>query len=181
MKKLSVFIFIILLILSCRKTVISDKIKSMLIKEISEDRTLNPMYREFRAVWFSTVNNIDWPIEGKSEEEQKRLAVKHLDTIYNNNFNAVFVQVKPDAGVIFPSKINPVTRYFFGKDAASERDDYPFETDMLKFIIDEAHNRNLEVHAWFNPYRIAASYDINKRYDEQFSKKILFMFMYLMV
>ncbi|WP_295163257.1 family 10 glycosylhydrolase [uncultured Brachyspira sp.] len=171
MKKLSVFIFIILLILSCRKTVISDKIKSMLIKEISEDRTLNPMYREFRAVWFSTVNNIDWPIEGKSEEEQKRLAVKHLDTIYNNNFNAVFVQVKPDAGVIFPSKINPVTRYFFGKDAASERDDYPFETDMLKFIIDEAHNRNLEVHAWFNPYRIAASYDINKRYDEQFSKK----------
>ncbi|MCZ9980429.1 family 10 glycosylhydrolase [Brachyspira hyodysenteriae] len=42
---------------------------------------------------------------------------------------------------------------------------------MLKFIIDEAHKRNLEVHAWFNPYRIAVTYDTNKSYAEQFSKK----------
>ncbi|MCZ9838560.1 family 10 glycosylhydrolase [Brachyspira hyodysenteriae] len=174
MRKLFIFIFLsIFYILSCQKKeiIIPDNLKSMLIKDINDDKSLNPLYREFRGAWFSTVNNMDWPLEGKSEEEQKTLALKYLDTLYNNNFNAVFVQVKPDAGVIFPSKINPTTRYFFGKDSTNETDDYPFKTDMLKFIIDEAHKRNLEVHAWFNPYRIAVTYDTNKSYAEQFSKK----------
>ena len=174
MRKLFIFIFLLIFyILSCQRNeiIISDNLKDMLIKDINDDRSLNPLYREFRGAWFSTVNNMDWPLEGKSEEEQKKLALKYLDTLYNNNFNAVFVQVKPDAGVIFPSKINPTTRYFFGKDSTNETDDYPFKTDMLKFIIDEAHKRNLEVHAWFNPYRIAVTYDTNKSYAEQFSKK----------
>ncbi|SUW21344.1 Uncharacterized protein conserved in bacteria [Brachyspira pilosicoli] len=78
----------------------------MLLESIDEDRSQNPMYREFRAAWFSTVANIDWPIMGGSESKQKALIIKYLDTLYNNNFNAVFVQVKPDAGVIFKSKIN---------------------------------------------------------------------------
>ncbi|MBW5380143.1 family 10 glycosylhydrolase, partial [Brachyspira hampsonii] len=30
---------------------------------------------------------------------------------------------------------------------------------------------NLEVHAWFNPYRISLTYDKTKSYKEQFSKK----------
>ena len=174
MRKLFIFISIfIFYVSSCQKNeiIIPDNLKTMLIKDINDDRSLNPLYREFRGAWFSTVNNMDWPLEGKSEEEQKKLALKYLDTLYNNNFNAVFVQVKPDAGVIFPSKINPTTRYFFGKDSTNETDDYPFKTDMLKFIIDEAHKRNLEVHAWFNPYRIAVTYDTNKSYAEQFSKK----------
>ena len=174
MRKLFIFISIfIFYVSSCQKNeiIIPDNLKTMLIKDINDDRSLNPLYREFRGAWFSTVNNMDWPLEGKSEEEQKKLALKYLDTLYNNNFNAVFVQVKPDAGVIFPSKINPTTRYFFGKDSTNETDDYPFKTDMLKFIIDEAHKRNLEVHAWFNPYRIAVTYDTNKSYAEQFAKK----------
>ena len=174
MRKLFIFISIfIFYVSSCQKNeiIIPDNLKTMLIKDINDDRSLNPLYREFRGAWFSTVNNMDWPLEVKSEEEQKKLALKYLDTLYNNNFNAVFVQVKPDAGVIFPSKINPTTRYFFGKDSTNEIDDYPFKTDMLQFIIDEAHKRNLEVHAWFNPYRIAVTYDTNKSYAEQFSKK----------
>ncbi|MEI0526822.1 family 10 glycosylhydrolase [Brachyspira murdochii] len=174
MKKIIILISLtILLITSCQTVNISvpDKLKTMLIKNMEEDRSLNPLYREFRAAWFSTVANIDWPIKGGSENEQKKLIIKHLNTLYENNFNAVFVQVKPDAGVIFPSKINPTTRYFFGTASSDEKDEYPFKTDMLKFIIDEAHKRNLEVHAWFNPYRMSLTYDTNKTYEEQFSKK----------
>ena len=174
MKKIIVLISLtVLLISSCQTVNISlpDKFRTMLIKNMEEDKSLNPLYREFRAAWFSTVANIDWPIKGGSENEQKKLIIKHLDTLYENNFNAVFVQVKPDAGVIFPSKINPTTRYFFGTDSKYEKDEYPFKTDMLEFIIDEAHKRNLEVHAWFNPYRISLTYDKKKTYEEQFSKK----------
>ena len=174
MKKIIILISLsILLVSSCQTLNISvpDRLRSMLIKNMKEDRSSNPMYREFRAAWFSTIANIDWPLKGGSESEQKKLIIKHLDTLYKNNFNAVFVQVKPDAGVIFPSKINPTTRYFFGSKSSDERDDYPFKTDMLKFIIDEAHKRNIEVHAWFNPYRISATYNPNESYSKQFSKK----------
>ena len=169
MKKILVLISLtILLISSCQtlNIIVPSNLRSKLVKNMDEDRNINPLYREFRGAWFSTVANIDWPVRGGSESEQKKLAIKHLDTLYKNNFNAVFVQVKPDAGVIFPSKMNPTTRYFFGSKSTDERDDYPFKTDMLKFIIDEAHKRNLEVHAWFNPYRISATYDSNKSYAE---------------
>ncbi|ADK32188.1 glycoside hydrolase family 10 protein [Brachyspira pilosicoli] len=174
MKKQILFLTILLsIILSCQSIEYKDDkiINKMLLESIDEDRSQNPMYREFRAAWFSTVANIDWPIMGGSESKQKALIIKYLDTLYNNNFNAVFVQVKPDAGVIFKSKINPTTRYFFGINPEDERDDYPFKTDMLEFIINEAHKRNIEVHAWFNPYRISLKYDTNKSYEEQFSKK----------
>lgn len=172
MKKI-ILLIIAIIILSCKTLNINtpNSMHSMLSKSIDEDRSSNPMYREFRAAWLSSAANIDWPLIGGSESEQKKLIIKYLDTLYENNFNAVFVQVKPDAGVIFPSKINPTTRYFFGLESVYEKDDYPFKTDMLKFIIDESHKRNLEVHAWFNPYRISLTYDTNKSYDEQFSKK----------
>lgn len=168
-----IIIIFLLLLLSCKtaEIIIPKENKKTLIKSMDEDRSKNPLYREFRAAWFSTVANIDFPIQKGSEAEQKRLIIKHLDTLYENNFNAVFVQVKPDAGVIFNSKINPATRYFFGNDSKDEKDDYPFKTDMLEYIIEEAHRRNIEVHAWVNPYRISLTYDTNKSYEEQFSKK----------
>lgn len=174
MNKVYIIFTIFLLLLSCKtidKNVINYDNK-YIIKNIKQNRTNNPLYREFRAAWLSTVANIDFPVKGGSEEEQKELILKHLNTLYENNFNAVFVQVKPDAGVIYKSDINPTTRYFFGDDEKDERDDYPFQTDMLEFIIDEAHKRNIEVHAWFNPYRISlAAYNRNKSLSEQFSRK----------
>ncbi len=174
MNKVYIIFTIFLLLLSCKtidKNVINYDNK-YIIKNIKQNRSNNPLYREFRAAWLSTVANIDFPVKGGSEEEQKELILKHLNTLYENNFNAVFVQVKPDAGVIYKSDINPTTRYFFGDDEKDERDDYPFQTDMLEFIIDEAHKRNIEVHAWFNPYRISlAAYNRNKSLSEQFSRK----------
>ncbi|WP_300712309.1 family 10 glycosylhydrolase [uncultured Brachyspira sp.] len=174
MKKIIIIISLaILLISSCNtlNIIVPNNIRKILAKNINEDRSKNPLYREFRAAWISSVVNIDWPLKGGSESEQKKLILKYLNTLYENNFNALFIQVKPDAGVIFKSKINPATRYFSGSYTTNERDDYPFKTDMLEFIIEEAHNRNLEVHAWFNPYRISLNYDKNKSYEEQFSKK----------
>lgn len=174
MKILYTFL-ISLLFLSCKTTDgvfnIPSNIKTLMVRSIYQNRDSNPLYRELRGAWFSTVANIDWPIKGGNEDEQKKVIVQHLNTLYSNNFNAVFIQVKPDAGVIYPSKINPVTRYFLGNESTNEKDDYPFKTDMLAFIIEEAHKRNIEVHAWINPYRLSLTYDTNKTYEEQFAKK----------
>lgn len=153
-------------------------------KNISTDESLNffydinkimPIdtykYREFRAAWIATISAIDFPIIGGRESEQKELIITHLETLKQNNFNAVFLQVKPDAGVIYPSKINPTTRYFFSKEAKDEKAVYPFATDLLKYFIEEAHKRNIEVHAWINPFRMSLSYDKKKSLKKQFIKK----------
>ncbi len=67
MKKIIIIISInIVLILSCQtlNIIIPDNARTMLVKTMNEDRSNNPLYREFRAVWISTVVNIDWPVEG---------------------------------------------------------------------------------------------------------------------
>lgn len=170
-----IFFFSLFFLYSCKTTDISlsipDDISRLFVKSIYEERDLNPLYRELRGAWFSTVVNIDWPVKDGDEQEQKKIIIEHLDKLLKNNFNAVFVQVKPDAGVIYPSKINPVTRYFLGLESTNESDDYPFKIDMFEYIINEAHKRNIEVHAWINPYRLSLTYDTNKSYEEQFSKK----------
>ena len=145
--------------------------EKLFVKNIKTSRENNPLYREFRGVWLSTVGNIDWPISKGSEDEQKKAIINHLNTIQSNNLNAVFIQVKPDAGTIYPSKINPTTRYFYGYNSTNELDEYPFQTDMLEFMIDESHKRGIEVHAWLNPYRISLTYDENKTLKEQFASK----------
>ena len=86
MKKINILIFV-LTVLSCKtlNIIIPNDIKKNFAKSMEEDRSDNPIYREFRAAWFSTVANIDFPIRNGSEEEQKKLIIKHLDALYQNN------------------------------------------------------------------------------------------------
>lgn len=180
MKKIFIIISVLFTFwIACSSSVISEfydvqaNVKKLIVKNMGKNRDKNPLYREFRASWFSTVKNIDFPLQKEDEEAQKLLIVSHLNKLKENNFNAVFVQVKPDAGTIYPSKINPTTRYFFSDKSIDEKDEYPFKTDLLAFLIEEAHIRNIEVHAWLNPYRISLTYDTNKSYAQQFAKKKL--------
>ena len=50
---------------------------------------------------------------------------------------------------MYPSELAPYSRFIKG--AQGEGLDW----DILRFTIDEAHKRGLELHAWLNPYRIA--------------------------
>ena len=63
--------------------------------------------------------------------------------------NAVFFQVKPTADVFYRSRLSPWSCYLTG----TLGQDPVF--DPLQFVIDQAHRRNLELHAWFNPYRVS--------------------------
>lgn len=106
--------------------------------------------REFRAVWIATVNNINWPSkEGLSVGEQKKEYIKLLDEVKDMKMNAVIVQVRPNADRFYKyPNLEPWSEYLTG--VKGKDPGY----DPLKFMIDEAHKRNLEFHAWFNPYRV---------------------------
>ena len=109
-----------------------------------------PAPREFRAAWVSTVANIDWPSKpGLPAAQQQAEAIAILDRAVGLNLNAIVLQVRPSADAIYPSKIEPWTEYLTG---AQGKPPMPWY-DPLKFWIDQAHARGLELHAWFNPYR----------------------------
>ncbi|MGL4671947.1 glycoside hydrolase family 10 protein [Cetobacterium sp.] len=109
--------------------------------------------RELRAAWIASVFNIDWPSkQGLSIQEQKDELIKLLDEIKAMNMNAVIMQIRPTADRLYSSPTaEPWSKYLTG----TENKDPGY--DPLKFMIEESHKRNLEFHAWFNPYRITAT------------------------
>lgn len=117
---------------------------------------LNPI-REFRAAWVATVANIDWPsAPGLSADQQKQELITLLNRAAALHLNAIIFQVRPAADALYNSPYEPWSSYLTGKMGESPLPYY----DPLEFAITEAHNRGLELHAWFNPYR--AGHPTNK-------------------
>ena len=108
-----------------------------------------PIY-EFRGVWIATVDNIDWPPKGVyTVYSQKAEFIRQLDMHKRNGMNAVIVQVRPSADAFYPSQLEPWSEWLTGIQGRAPSPYY----DPLRFMIEEAHKRGLEFHAWLNPYR----------------------------
>jgi uncharacterized lipoprotein YddW (UPF0748 family) len=108
--------------------------------------------RELRAAWIATVVNIDWPSrKGLSAHQQQTEYVTLLDLLKSVGMNSVIVQVRPAADAFYPSSYEPWSEYLSGVQGKSPEPYY----NPLAFMIQEAKKRNLEFHAWFNPYRVS--------------------------
>ncbi|MDC0558826.1 family 10 glycosylhydrolase [Candidatus Izimaplasma bacterium] len=105
--------------------------------------------KPFRALWVSNVVNIDLPTI-ENIEEYKSQVIHMLDTCIEYNLSAIIFQVRTTNDAFYESKLNPFSRYL----TMSEGNKPPF--DILKWIIEEATKRNLEFHAWCNPYRVSS-------------------------
>lgn len=111
-----------------------------------------PVPREFRAMWVATVNNMDWPSRPDlSTAEQQRELIAILDRAAALNMNAIIFQVRPEGDALYASPHEPWSRYLTG---AQGRAPSPM-WDPLEFAITQAHARGMELHAWFNPFRMA--------------------------
>ena len=104
--------------------------------------------REFRAVWLTSVYNIDWPhsTSVSAVNQQNRLR-QMLDVLQQTNINAVLFQVRPNADALYRSNHEPWSHWITG--TRGREPDY----DPLALVIHEARKRGMEVHAWLNPYR----------------------------
>ncbi len=106
--------------------------------------------REFRAAWIATVSNIDFPSKpGLPAVQQQQEFINRLDQLQRLGCNAVIVQIRPAADAFYESEFEPWSRFLTGKQGQPP---YPYY-DPLKFMIQQAHIRNMEFHAWFNPFR----------------------------
>ena len=114
--------------------------------------------REMRATWLATVWSLDWPSTkitetGNSAEikAQKDQMIRILDNLASVNINAVFFQVRSRCDAMYKSSYEP-----WSSDLVSERGKDP-GYDPLAFVVEEAHKRGIEVHAWMNPYRFSTA------------------------
>ena len=127
------------------------------IPSIKIDRT-----EELRGVWIATVMNINFPSEKGVAAE--RMA-KEIDDIIVNceraGFNAVFFQVRPGADAFYPSDIFPWSEYISGEQGKAPEGGF----DPLAYFIVKAHEKNIALHAWINPYRITTGNTSNPKHD----------------
>lgn len=141
------------------ESILSDE---NLSKEVFNKKKRN-INKNIRGVWVSTVLNLDFP--SKKGLDEKTLK-KEIDNIVNNvkemGLNAIFFQVKPNNDAFYHSKNLPWSRYLTGKEGVIA------SFDVLDYFIKKAHENNIELHAWINPYRVS----MNTNYDELSSKNI---------
>ncbi len=113
-----------------------------------------PPKREFRGVWLSTVDNIDWPSSRYDSESKKQTDLKnYLLKLKDNGVNSVIFQVRPQCDAMYKSAIEPWSYWFTGEQGKAPGTDW----DPLEFAIEEAHKLGMELHAWVNPYRAVKS------------------------
>ncbi len=105
---------------------------------------------QMRAVWVATVANTDWPSRpGLSVEAQQAEYRDILDHAVRLRLNTVIVQVRPTADALWPSRYEPWSQYLTGTQGRDPG------YDPLAFLVAEAHERGLDFHAWFNPFRVS--------------------------
>lgn len=137
------------------------------LKKVSSEKN-----RHFRASWVASVTNMDWPSKAStqisSDQErilaQKKELIKILDQAVSMKMNAIILQVKPNADALYDSDILPWSSYLTG--TLGKNPGY----DPLAFAVHEAHKRNLELHAWINPYRV--SMDTTQNTIDQFKGRL---------
>ena len=102
--------------------------------------------REFRGVWLTTLSGLDWPTTKANSaagiKRQQEELCQILDKLKAANFNAVVMQVRTRAAVIYPSAIEPWDACLTGKYGVSPG------YDPLAFAIEECHKRGMQLHAW---------------------------------
>jgi len=110
--------------------------------------------REFRAIWVTTLNNADWPSKkGLPVEKQKEEFIYLLDQCAESGINALVIQIRPSADAFYQSNYEPWSEWLMGKQGMPPPKGY----DPLEFMITEAHQRQIEIHAWLNPLRAVYS------------------------
>jgi len=106
--------------------------------------------REFRAAWIATVWQIDWPTQpGLDSRQQQQELLQLFDRLQELRFNAVVFQVRVEGDTFYSSELEPWSHWLTGTQGQPPQPFY----DPLEFAIQACRERNLELHAWFNPYR----------------------------
>lgn len=106
--------------------------------------------REFRGAWMHTIGQPQYAAQ--TTEANKEYLRAQLDKLHDAGVNVVLFQVRPCADAFYDSKYELWSKYLTKGGAAPA----PY-WDPLQFVVEEAHLRGMELHAWLNPYRVTTT------------------------
>ncbi len=134
-------------------TTSSQKSKLLVSKsEISSDpQTVTEKADELRGMWityFEIASLFD------SEKGFEAAFDEMLDNCEKYKVNALYVHVRSHCDAYYPSEYFPWSKYVSGIKGTQGKDP---GFDPLAYMLESAHERGMEFHAWINPYRV--SYD----------------------
>jgi len=109
--------------------------------------SIPPPKTEVRAVWITTASGLDWPQTTNVVEQQTSMRAL-LRGVKAARFNTVFFQVRARGDAYYRSRYEPWAENLTG---SLGRDP---GWDPLAFVLAEAHALGIEVHAWFNVFKI---------------------------
>ena len=124
---------------------------------------LSAVKREHRAVWMTGYLDGEWPtgaITEQNADAQKNYCLQYLDSLQHANFTTVYFHVRTMCDAMYDSEYEPWSSYI----SAARGVEPAF--DPLRYILDNAHERGIEIYAWLNPYRYLDSTLINSWGDE---------------
>lgn len=105
-----------------------------------------PVKREFRGAWIQCVNG---QYLGLTPQQIRQKLSSQLDILQSAGINAIMFQVRAEGDALYQSKYEPWSRFLTGRQGLAPADGW----DPLQWMVEECHKRNMECHAWINPYR----------------------------
>ena len=102
--------------------------------------------REFRGAWVQIING---QFQGLGTEGTQRRLTEQLNAMQQCGINTVMFQVRGEADAMYASSYEPWSRFLTGVQGQAPT---PY-WDPLEWMIRECHKRQMELHAWINPYR----------------------------
>ncbi|MCQ2257248.1 MAG: family 10 glycosylhydrolase [Bacteroidaceae bacterium] len=102
--------------------------------------------REFRGAWIQCVNG---QYLNKTPQQIRTMLSSQLDTLQKCGINAILFQVRAEGDALYKSSYEPWSRYLTGEQGVAPADGW----DPLAWMVEQCHQREMECHAWINPYR----------------------------
>jgi uncharacterized lipoprotein YddW (UPF0748 family) len=106
---------------------------------------------EFRGVWIQTAFQERY--QKMSAAECKQYLTHLVDDLYQTGFNAIIFQIRPEGDAFYRSDLEPWSRFLTGRQGKAPTPVW----DPMEYLITLCHERQMEFHAWLNPYRMSAS------------------------
>ena len=110
--------------------------------------------KELRIIYISYLEYQN-SFMGNSKTINEAKINKIIDNILSLNFNCIMLHVSPFSDAIYKSKYFPYSYTLTGTEGKNPGFDY------LEYFIKKAHQKNIQVHAWINPYRIRSDQKVD--------------------
>lgn len=123
---------------------------------------------EMRAVWISYLEFDEYRKNNKNNINEASFIEyvnEIFDTCVDMNLNTVIVQVRPFGDALYPSDYFPWSHNISGTQGKNPG------FDPLRILVEAAHDRDLEFHAWLNPYRVSSGNSLTALSNDNQAKK----------